>query len=64
MKASDDVCCEGEEEGEEWAFYVHGFTVDELLPLVRSAIPDGWTVGVVPVPDGVHSGAQIAVVRR
>ena len=60
----DDVSCEGEEEGEEWAFYVHGFGVRELLQIVADAIPDGWTVGVVRVPDDVLSGAQIEISRR
>lgn len=30
-----DVSCEGEQEGEEWAFHVGGFSAEELLPLVQ-----------------------------
>ena len=60
----DDVSCEGEEEGEEWAFYVHGFEVQELLQVVVDAIPDGWTAALVPVPDDVLSAAQVAITRR
>ena len=59
-----DVFCEGEQEGEEWAFYVGGFTVADLLQIVNDAIPDSWTASVVPVPDSAYSGAQIAITRR
>jgi hypothetical protein len=60
----DDVYCEGEEENEEWAFYVHGFTAENLLPLVQQALPKGWMAAPTPVPEDVYSGAQIAIMRR
>jgi hypothetical protein len=60
----EDISCEGEEEDTEWAFYCRGFTTQQLLPIVEEAIPDGWTAGVVPVPEEVLSGGQIAITRR
>lgn len=62
-KVKDNVSCEGEEEGESWAFYVAGYTVEDLLPVVRQAIPDGWTANVVAVPPDAFAGGQIAVTR-
>jgi hypothetical protein len=61
---TDDVSCEGEEEGEEWAFYCRGLELDHLLRVVRQAIPEGWKADFTPVPPNAYSGTAIAITRR
>jgi hypothetical protein len=63
-KGEEDVSCEGEEEDTTWAFYCRGFSPQQLLQIVEEAIPDGWTAGIVPVPEDAFSEAQIAITRR
>jgi hypothetical protein len=62
--AGDDVSCEGAEEGEEWAFSCRGLELDQLLGVVRQAIPPGWTAEITPVPPAAFAGTAIAMTRR
>lgn len=54
---------EGEEEGEEWAFYCSGMTPEQTREQVLLAVPDGWTAKIVPVRPGELTGTRIEIQR-
>jgi hypothetical protein len=58
-----DVSCEDEEEDTEYAWYCRGLAVDELLSVVRAALPRGWSADVSPVPEDSFAGSQITMMR-
>jgi hypothetical protein len=60
----EDVSCEGEEEGEEWAFYCLGLSLNDLLGVVRDTIPEGFKADIVTVPEDSLSGTAISITRR
>lgn len=58
-----DALVEDEEEDAEMAMYCSCVELDHLLELVLQAIPEGFTAAVVPPPEWVLSGTQIAITR-
>lgn len=58
-----EVLCEDEEEDPVYAWYCQGLTVDQLLNLVKSIVPDGFTGAVAPVPEDSPAGALIAITK-
>jgi hypothetical protein len=63
LPTGDEVTCEGEEAGNSWEFYVQGIELTELLRIVRSAVPEGWTADIVAVSGSSLQGTQINITR-
>lgn len=64
LPSAAEVSVEDEEEDPVMAIYCRGIDQDDLLRLVQKAVPEDFTAAVVPVPEGVYSGSQIAISRR